>query len=67
MELLKAITLAQWSKWLALLIGALQLVATFLVSADFSVGAIVTLVAAIVLFIINGLANKAALRYGVKK
>ena len=66
MNPLFSIDVTQWLKWVLLIVGVLELVAEFLARGDLSVGAIVTAVAGIVLFVINSLQNKAAIRKGLK-
>jgi hypothetical protein len=67
MELFTAIDLTKVIKWLSLGIGVLDLVLEFFQKGDLSVGAVVTIVFSIVMFVINNLQTKAALKLGLKR
>lgn len=67
MELLTAIDITKVTKWIVLVAGVLDLVIEFLTKGDLSVGAIIAVAFSIVMFVVNSLQNKAAVRLGVKK
>lgn len=60
-QLTSAITITNVVKWLALVIGVLDLVLEFLQRGDLSIGAIVAVVFAVVMFVVSSL-QKQALR-----
>jgi hypothetical protein len=67
MELFTAIDLTNVVKWLGLVIGVLTLALEWFQKGDLSIGSIVTIVFAIVMFVINNLQAKTVKRLGLKR
>jgi hypothetical protein len=67
MELLNALELTSVAKWIALVVGVLQLVLEWINKGDLSLPSIITIAAAVALFIINALQANKAKGLGLKR